>query len=167
MYVSFSFAAVFLGYGIGRAPIISYHYGADNKAELKNLFRKDCVIIVCASVILFFASELLALPLARLFGGYDENLFEMIRRAFVLYSATYLLMGVNISGSSFFTALNNGLVSALISFLRTFLFQMAAILLLPLFLGLDGIWLSGVVSEIASVIVTLVCVVSLKKRYGY
>ena len=167
MYVSFIFAAVFLGYGIGRAPIVSYHYGAENKTELKNLFKKDCVVIFLASVILFFSSELLALPLAKLFGGYDEMLFEMIRRAFALYSFTYLLMGVNISGSSFFTALNNGFVSALISFLRTFLFQMTAVLLLPLILGLDGIWLSGVVSEIASVIVTLVCVIALKKRYGY
>ena len=167
MYVSFIFAAVFLGYGIGRAPIVSYHYGAENKTELKNLFKKDCVVIFLASVILFFSSELLALPLAKLFGGYDEKLFEMIRRAFALYSFTYLLMGVNISGSSFFTALNNGFVSALISFLRTFLFQMTAVLLLPLILGLDGIWLSGVVSEIASVIVTLVCVIALKKRYGY
>lgn len=167
MYVSFIFAAVFLGYGIGRAPIVSYHYGAENKTELKNLFKKDCVVIFLASVILFFSSELLALPLAKLFGGYDEKLFEMIRRAFALYSFTYLLMGVNISGSSFFTALNNGFVSALISFLRTFLFQMAAVLILPLILGLDGIWLSGVVSEIASVIVTLVCVFSLKRRYGY
>ena len=167
MYVSFIFAAVFLGYGIGRAPIVSYHYGAGNTAELKNLFKKDCVIVGVSSVFLAVLSELLALPLAKLFGSYDGSLFAMIRRAFMLYSATYLLMGVNLCGSSFFTALNNGLVSALISFLRTLVFQVAAVLILPKILGLDGIWLSGIASEIGAVLVTLLCVAGFRKKYGY
>ena len=150
MYVSFIFAAVFLGYGIGRSPIVSYHYGAENTAELKNLFRKDCAIIGSASVFLAILSEMLSKPLAALFGGYDENLFLMIRRAFALYSPAFLIMGANLAGSSFFTALNNGFVSALISFLRTLLFQIAAVLVLPQIFGLDGIWLSGIVSELCA-----------------
>lgn len=167
MYVGFIFAAVFLGYGIGRAPIVSYHYGSENTDELKNLFKKDCMSVAVASFSLFVISELLALPLAMLFGGYDEKLFEMIRRAFMIYSFAYLLMGANICGSSFFTALNNGIISALISFLRTLIFQVAAVLILPKLFGLDGIWLSEIVAEIASFIVVVICVISMRKKYGY
>lgn len=163
MYVSFIFAAVFLGYGIGRSPIVSYHYGAGNTAELKNLFRKDCAIIGSASVFLAILSEMLSKPLAALFGGYDENLFLMIRRAFALYSPAFLIMGANLAGSSFFTALNNGFVSALISFLRTLLFQIAAVLVLPRIFGLDGIWLSGIVSELCAFCVVAVCFCVLQK----
>ena len=167
MYVSFIFAAVFLGYGIGRSPIVSYHYGAGNTAELKNLFRKDCAIIGSASVFLAILSEMLSKPLAALFGGYDENLFLMIRRAFALYSPAFLIMGANLAGSSFFTALNNGFVSALISFLRTLLFQIAAVLVLPRIFGLDGIWLSGIVSELCAFCVVAVCFCVCRKKYGY
>ena len=167
MYVSFIFAAVFLGYGIGRSPIVSYHYGAGNTAELKNLFRKDCAIIGSASVFLAILSEMLSKPLAALFGGYDENLFLMIRRAFALYSPAFLIMGANLAGSSFFTALNNGFVSALISFLRTLLFQIVAVLVLPRIFGLDGIWLSGIVSELCAFCVVAVCFFVCRKKYGY
>lgn len=167
MYVSFIFLALFLGYGIGSAPIVSYHYGAAHTAELKNLFRKDCVIVSLCGVALFALSEGLASPLAQLFAGYDAALLAMTRRAFRLYSFAYLVVGFGIIGSSFFTALNNGLVSALISFLRTLVFEIAAVLVLPLIFGLDGIWLSGVAAEICSFIVTVVCVVACRKRYGY
>ncbi|MBQ9237728.1 MAG: MATE family efflux transporter [Treponema sp.] len=167
MYVSFIFAAVFLGYGIGSAPIVSYHYGAQNTAELRGLFKKDLVIVSAFSVVLAAAAWLLATPLAKLFAHYDAELFAMIRRAFTLYSFTYLLMGFNIIGSSFFTALNDGLVSALISFLRTLVFQVAAVLILPRFLQVDGIWLSGGAAEIASCVVVFACVVACRKKYGY
>ncbi len=167
MYVSFIFAAVFLGYGIGRAPIVSFHHGARNTDELKNLFKKDCTIVAISSVTLVIFSEILSLPLAKVFGGYDPALFSMIRRAFMLYSFTYLFMGSNLCGSSFFTALNNGFVSALISFLRTFVFQIAAVLILPKILQLDGIWLSGIASETCAFFVVIFCVIFFKKRYGY
>jgi len=167
MYVSYIFSTFFTGYSFGRAPIISYHYGARNTSELKNLFRMDCVIVAVAGVVLTASSEVLALPLAKIFGGYDSNLFEMIRHGIVIYSFAYLLMGANYAGSSFFTALNNGLVSALISFLRTFVFEIIAVLALPIFFGLDGIWSSCAVAEIASFAVTATCVVAFRKKYGY
>lgn len=167
MYVSFIFVALFLGYGIGSAPIVSYHYGAQNTAELQNLFRKDCTVIALSGAALFAFSELLAYPLAHLFTGYDSALFAMTRRAFLLYSFSYLFAGFNIIGSSFFTALNNGFVSALISFLRTLVFQIAAVLVLPLMFGLDGIWLSGCTTEVLSLLVTISCVLICRKRYAY
>jgi Na+-driven multidrug efflux pump len=167
MYVSYIFSTFFMGYSFGRAPIISYHYGARNTSELKNLFRMDCVIVAVAGVVLTVSSEVLALPLAKIFGGYDPNLFEMIRHGIVIYSFAYLLMGANYAGSSFFTALNNGLVSAIISFLRTFVFEIIAVLALPIFFGLDGIWSSCAVAEIASFAVTAICIVAFRKKYDY
>ena len=167
MYVSYIFVSLFLGYGIGSAPIISYHYGAENTSELKNLFKKDIAIISISGIAIFVLSEVLTIPLAKIFASYDETLFQMIKRAFRLYSFAYLLCGFNIIGSSFFTALNNGIVSAVISFLRTLVFEVAAIFILPIFLKLDGIWLSGVAAEIFSFTVTLICILALRKKYGY
>ena len=167
MYVSFIFIALFFGYGIGSAPIVRYHFGAENTAELKNLFKKNCVFVAVAGVLLFALSEVLAVPLARLFASYDAALFEMTLRAFRLYSFAYILVGFNIIGSSFFTALNDGFVSALISFLRTLVFQIVAVYTMPLFFSLDGIWLSGFATEAASFLVTASCVVLCWKKYGY
>ncbi|MDD7417128.1 MAG: MATE family efflux transporter [Spirochaetales bacterium] len=167
MYVSYIFVSLFLGYGIGSAPIISYHYGAENTSELKNLFKKDIAIISISGIAIFVLSEVLTIPLAKIFASYDETLFQMIKRAFRLYSFAYLLCGFNIIGSSFFTALNNGIVSAVISFLRTLVFEVAAIFILPIFLKLDGIWLSGVAAEVFSFTVTLICILALRKKYGY
>ncbi|MCR5028624.1 MAG: MATE family efflux transporter [Fibrobacter sp.] len=167
MYTSYIFITFFMGYAFGRAPIVSYHYGAGNTDELKNLFKKDCTIIGIGSVLLTVASELMALPLAKIFGGYDPELFAMIKRSIAIYSFAYLLMGFNMAGSSFFTALNNGPVSAAISFLRTLVFEVIAVLTLPVLLGLDGIWASGIVAEIASFIFTASCIFIFRKRYKY
>ena len=167
MYVSFIFAAVYLGYGMGRAPIISYHYGAGNTAELKNLFRKDFIIILLTNISLFILSELLAYPLAKLFGSYDKELFAMIRNAFVLFSPAYLFLGANTTASSFFTALNNGFVSALISFMRTLVFQSATVLILPHFFGLRGIWLAECSAEICTLVLVAICLFKYRKKYSY
>ena len=171
MYVSFIFVAAFLGYSIGTALLVSYHYGAGNREELKNLFRKSLVIIGLLSVVLTALGEGLAGPLARLFVGYDDALCGMTVRAFILYSFSYLLAGMNIYGSSFFTALNDGLVSATISFARTFAFQVAAVLLLPSLMPegmrLDGIWLSVTAAELASLCVTIGFLVCKRRRYRY
>jgi len=167
MYVSYIFSTVYMGYAFGRAPIVSYHYGAGNTDELKNLFRKDLVIVLFAGILLTATSEILAYPLAHIFGSYDPTLFEMIRRGIYIYSFAYLLMGVNYAGSSLFTALNNGVISGLISFLRTFLFSVIAVLTLPILLGIDGIWVSGVAAEIASFAFTACCLILLRKKYGY
>ena len=167
MYVNFIFIGAYMGYSIGTAPIISYHYGAENSKELKNLRKKSLRLILIGSLVLTAIAELLALPLSKIFVGYDTDLLAMTQRAFVLYSLSFLISGFNIFGSSFFTALNNGLVSAIISFLRTLFFQIAAVLILPIFLKLDGIWLAIVVAELVSLVVTAYFFVKMKPKYHY
>ena len=167
MYVNFIFIGVFVGYSVGSAPIISYHYGAQNHDELRNLRVKSLRLLGIASVGMTALAIPLSGPLASIFVSYDADLLEMTRRGFMLYSLSFLVMGVNIFASSFFTALNNGLVSALISFLRTLLFQVAAILLLPLVLGLDGVWLAIVAAELMGLIVSIFFLARMKRTYHY
>ena len=167
MYIGFVFIAVFIGYSIGVAPIVGYHFGAENHTELKSLLRKSMIILCVFSVLMTVSAELLATPLSMIFVGYDEALLELTVRGFMLYSICFLVVGFNIFGSSFFTALNDGLVSAIISFLRTLLFQIGAVLLLPLILELDGVWLAVVAAELAALVVTVFCFVRLKGKYHY
>jgi len=167
MYVNFIFVGVFLGYSLGVAPVISFHYGAMNHDELKSLRRKSLVIITVGALLLTAAAEAAATPLARVFVGYDAGLMAMTRRGFSIYSLSFVIMGFNMFASSFFTALNDGLISALISFSRALLFQVIAILLLPLFWGLDGVWLAIVAAELASLVVTMVCLITKQKEYHY
>lgn len=167
MYVNFIFMAMFLGYAMGSAPIVSYHYGAGNHPELKNIFRKSLVVLGVASIFLVALSELGAKPLVSIFANGDAELLTMTTRGFRLYALSFLVMGFNVWGSSFFTALNNGVVSAIISFLRTFAFQIAAVMLLPLFFGIDGVWLSIVAAELLSLIATAGFLIWGRKRYRY
>ena len=167
MYVSMIFQAIFIGYSVGTAPIVSYHYGAQNREELKSLLRKAIFIVAIAALCMFAAGELLAAPLSRLFVAYDEELLQMTTHAFAIFSFLFLFSGFAINGSSFFTALNDGLTSALISFLRTLVFQVAAVLLFPLLWGLDGIWFSIVAAEIMAVLATIFFLLKKQKKYGY
>ena len=167
MYVSMIFQAIFIGYSVGTAPIVSYHYGAQNRKELKSLLRKAIFIVAIAALCMFAAGELLAAPLSRLFVAYDEELLQMTTHAFAIFSFSFLFSGFAINGSSFFTALNDGLTSALISFLRTLVFQVAAVLLFPLLWGLDGIWFSIVAAEIMAVLATIFFLLKKQKKYGY
>lgn len=167
MYVSFIFIAIFIGYSIGSAPVVGYHYGAGNHAELKGLFRKSLCLISLSNVLLTVIAIATAQPLARIFVGYDAELTALTRRGLCLYSLSFLITGINIFGSAFFTALGNGVVSALISFLRTLLFQIAAVLILPLILGLDGIWLAIVAAELFSLIITVSFFIRHGKHYHY
>ena len=167
MYVSFIFAAIFIGYSIGSAPIIGYHYGAGNHTELKGLFRKSLFLITLWNVILTALAILTAQPLAKIFVGYDIGLTGLTTRALALYSLSFLFMGHNIFGSAFFTALGNGVVSAAISFLRTLLFQVAAVLILPRLLGIDGIWLAIVVAELLALVITIYFFIKKKDNYHY
>lgn len=167
MYVNLVFLAAFIGYSIGTAPVISYHYGAENHTELKSLLKKSYVIIAVFSASMFLAAKLLSRPLSNLFTGYDDGLYNLTIRAFSIFAFSFLFAGIAIFGSSFFTALNNGLVSALISFLRTLVFQMAAIILLPLIFDVDGIWISIVVAELMAFIVTFIFIFAKKKQYNY
>lgn len=167
MYVSFVFVAIFIGYAIGSAPIVSYHYGAKNYDELKNLFRKGVTVNAFFGVIMLILGEITAVPLGKLFVGYDPALLEMTCRCFYIGSICYLFAGTNIFASSFFTALNNGIVSAVISFMRTLVFQTSTVLLLPLIFKLDGVWMSITAADILAFCVTLFFLVKLRKKYHY
>ena len=167
MYVGFVFAAVFIGYSQGTAPIVSYHFGADNKDELKNLLRKSAGIIAVAGVAMLTSSELLAEPLAKIFVGYDAGLLALTTHGMKLYCISFILSGFNIFGSAFFTALNNGKVSALISFMRTLVFETSTVMLLPIVWGIDGVWSAIIVAEACALVLTTFFLVYLRKPYGY
>lgn len=167
MYVNMIFIAVFIGYSIGTAPIIGYHFGALNNGELKSLLRKSLVIISGFSVCMLGLAIVLAAPLSGIFVGYDSALLDMTVRGFRIFSLSFLFAGFAIFGSGFFTALNDGLTSALISFLRTLVFQILAVMLLPLVWELDGIWISVVVAEAMAVATGAVCLVVKRKKYKY
>ncbi|MDE6900562.1 MAG: MATE family efflux transporter, partial [Oscillospiraceae bacterium] len=167
MYVSFIFAAIFIGYAIGSAPVISFHYGAEHKDELRSLLHKSTVLNGLAGAAMAALAIAASAPLSRIFVGYDQELCALTVRGFRLYAISYLLCGFNIFGSSFFTALNNGLASAVISFLRTLIFQCASVLILPVFLKIDGVWLAISVAEIAALAVTVILLGKNRKIYGY
>jgi len=167
MYVQFIFVAIFIGYSIGCAPVVSFHFGAQNHSELKSLLRKSTLLMASGGVLLTIAARLLAAPLARLFVGYDAGLFELTSHAFRLFSWSFLLAGFNIFASGFFTALNNGAISAAISFLRTLVFQTASVLILPLLLGVDGIWWAITVAEMFAFLISLMFLYLKRNKYHY
>ena len=167
MYVNFIFVSMFIGYSVGTAPIVGYHFGALNHSELKNLLKRSAIIIGIFSVCMFALAQVLASPLSSLFVGYDEALMAMTLRGFRIASFSFLFAGIAIYGSAFFTALNDGLTSALISFLRTLVFQIAAVLLLPLIFDIDGIWVSVAAAEVVAAVVTLAFIFGKRKKYNY
>lgn len=166
-YLMWIFASLFMGFGIGSAPLISYQFGAENTKELSNLFKKCFSIIAVLGVVLTVLAFLIARPIAMLFVGYDEGVTELTTHALSIYSWVFLLCGFSLFGSAFFTALNNGVVSAVISFLRTLVFEVGAILILPTFFGEMGIWSAILVAEVMSFIITASFVIALRKTYGY
>lgn len=167
MYVSLVFSGAFIGYSIGTAPIVSYHFGAKNSGELHGLLGKSLKLIGGFALCMVALAEVLALPLAKIFVGYDASLLELTVSGFRIYGVSFLFMGYAIYGSGFFTALNDGLTSALISFLRTLVFQVAAVLVLPLFFDITGVWLSVIVAELMAVVLSGVFLVVKQKKYGY
>lgn len=167
MYVNLIFLSIFIGYSIGTAPLIGFNHGAQNHKELKNVTGKSIVILTTSSVAMVIFALLMAKPLASVFVSYDPDLMEMTIRGFAIYSLSFLFCGFNIFGSSMFTALNNGLISALISFVRTLLFQVAAVMLLPLIWKLDGIWFSIAAAELAALVLTAILFITFRKRYHY
>lgn len=167
MYASFIFAAVFIGYSIGTAPIIGYNYGAQNHAELKNIKKKSLTITALFGFIMTFISIVLASPLSTIFVSYDKELLSMTTNAMRIYSISFIFMGVNIFTSSFFTALNDGLTSAIVSFARTLVFQTSAVLLLPLAFGLNGVWSAIIVAEALSLVLGLIFLITKRKKYNY
>ena len=167
MYVNFVFISAFIGYSVGVAPVISFHYGAKNHRELKSLLKKSVVIIGTLSMGMFALSEAVAYPFSYMFVGYDKALLEMTLRGFFIFSFSFLFSGFAILGSGFFTALNDGLTSAFISFFRTLIFQLIAVLVFPIFWEIDGLWASNVVAEFMAVILTVFFIVLKRKKYKY
>lgn len=167
MYVNMIFIAAFIGYSIGTAPVISYHFGAANKPELQSILKKSVIIISTVSVSMLALAFLLAAPLSSLFVGYDRELYSLTLHGFKIFSFSFLFAGFAIFGSGFFTALNDGVTSAIISFLRTLVFQILAVILLPLIFDVDGIWYSIIVAELMAVAVTVIFVFAKRKKYGY
>lgn len=165
-YVMMIFASFFMGYCVGSAPILAYNYGAQNRDELKNVFKKSMILMAVIGVIMTGLSESLAYPIIKLF-GFDEELTAMTVRGFRIYAVSFSVAGFSMFASSLFTALNNGLVSGIISFLRTLLFQVAAVLIIPIFLGLDGVWSATCFAEILSLTVAAFCIAFFRKKYGY
>ena len=167
MYVSMIFCALFIGYSMGTAPVVGYHEGAKNHDELRSLLKRSVVIIGSLAVSMLLAGELLAVPLTKLFVGYDQELMELTVSGFRIFAVSFLFMGYAIYGSCFFTALNDGLTSAIISFLRTLVFQIVAVLLLPIIFGINGIWYSIIVAEYMAMALTVVFVLAKRKKYHY
>lgn len=167
MYVAFIFIAMFLGFSVGTAPIIGYHYGAKNTDELGSLLKKGATVMLIGGFTMSLVSILLARPLSTIFAGYDPVLLEMTVNGLKIHSTCLVFAGLGIFGSSYFTALNNGLISAIISFTRTLVFQIGALLLLPIFLELNGVWLATPVSEVLSLILTVILFIANRKRYKY
>ena len=167
MYVSVVFVAIFIGFSSGISPVISYNYGAENDKELRSLTKKLTLLIVITSILMLIFSLSMASPLSRLFVGYDKELYDMTVRGFYIYSFSFIFAGISIFASSFFTALNNGFVSAVISFLRTFVLQFIFVIILPPFLGIDGIWLSIVIAEMISFFISIFYLITKKRVYHY
>lgn len=166
MYMSTVFMGIFYGFSMGVAPVIGYHYGAKNSDELKGLLRRGLLITAVTGLVLFALSEALAVPFASVFSNTDR-VKELTQYGILLYSVSYLLMGINVFGSAFFTALGAGGASALISFLRTFLFQCGSVLLLSFLCGITGVWLAIVLAEGLSLVVTVLLFKGMRKKYGY
>ena len=167
MYVQFIFLSIYIGYSIGCAPVVSYHFGAQNHGELKNLLGKSVLLMGCTGVVLTALAMALADPLSRLFVGYDAGLFALTSHAFRLFAWSFLLAGFNIYASGFFTALNNGGISAAISFLRTLVFQSASVLILPIFLDVDGIWWAITVAEVFAFLISVTFLLAKRGKYHY
>ena len=167
MYVEFAFIAVFIGYSIGTAPIVSYHYGSENHNEVKNMLQKSFKIMSILGITMMVLAQILASPLAKVFVGYDKQLFDMTVHGFRLFSFYFILAGINIYASSFFIALNNGMISAIISFSRTLGFETLAVIILPIFLQLDGVWLAITVAEICAFVISISFLIAKKEKYHY
>lgn len=167
MYAGFIFVAIYIGYSMGSAPIVSYHYGAKNSSELKNMYKKGLFLMIVGGIILVALAEIFVRPIVSIFVSYDLELLEVTIHGCRITLLSFLFAGINIWGSGFFTSLNNGLISAIISFLRTLVFQVVTILVFPVIFGLNGIWYAMVSADILSCLVTVVFLVANKKRYNY
>jgi len=165
-YIGMIFFSIFMGYAVGSAPLMGFNYGAQNRPEMKNLYKKSLIIMAITGAAMLTLSESLAGPFMSIF-GYERELYEMSVHGFRIYSIVFVFVGFNIYGSALFTSLNNGLISALISFLRTIVFQVTAVMVLPIFFGLDGVWAAGLCSDLTALVISVAFQIAYRKRYGY
>lgn len=166
-YTAMIFGAIFMGYALGSSPLMSYQFGAQNHQEMRSILLKSLGVIGVGSVVMFLAAQWLAAPLSAIFVSYDPELLDFTVQAYKLYALAFLIMGLPIYLSALFTALNNGVVSAIIAFMRTLVFECGAVILLPMIWGINGIWLSVSVGELAAAILAVGFLVALRKRYGF
>lgn len=167
MYTQMIFFAIYFGFSIGTSPAVSYHYGAGNHGEMRNLLGKSMRLMLGVGILMMLIAQLCAPALSRIFVGYDGELLAMTKHAFMIFACAYPLSGMNIYASSFFTALNNGVVSAAISFLRTLVFQTSAVLILPMLFGIDGIWWAVVIAEVMAFVISAAFLIGMRGRYRY
>ena len=167
MYVNFVFLSAFIGFSVGIAPVVSFHFGAKNHSELKSLLKKSMVVISIFAVSMFILAEVLASPLSHTFVGYDADLTKLTLKGFLIFSFSFLFAGYAIFSSAFFTALNDGLTSAIISFLRSMVFQIISVIVLPVFWGINGIWISVIVAEFMAVLLSVMFLIIKKNKYNY
>ena len=166
-YIGFIFIAVFIGYAVGVSPIVGYHYGAENKEELKNILNKSSMIMGVLGILMTLIAVVFAEPFAKIFTDGDKELLMLTVRGMRLYSLCFLICGFNIFVSSFFTALSNGAISLFLSFFRTFVFPVVAVFILPLLWQVDGIWLSIAAADLLGLLLSFACLLWKRKRYGY
>ncbi len=166
MYIAMIFFAMFMGYAVGSAPLMGYNYGAQNRREMRNLYKKSLIIMAATGLLMFGLSEALAGPFIKIF-GYEKSIYEMALRGFRIYAFIFIIVGFNIYGSALFTSLNNGLISALMSFLRTIVFQISAVMILPIFMGLDGVWTASLFADGVALIISAAFQFAYRKKYGY
>ena len=167
MYVSFIFNGVYIGYSMGLTQVVGYHYGSNNKDELKNLLKKSFVLILIAALVLTSLAQLFSETLAQIFVSYDIDLLNLTTNAIRIFSLSYIISGFNVFASAFFTGLNNGVVSGVISFLRTFVFQIIMIFILPLLFNVNGLWMAVIFAEVLALCVSFMCFVKNKTKYEY
>ena len=167
MYVLFIFAAIYIGYSMGCSPIIGYHYGAKNNSELRNILHKSFKLLLATGLVMLIVGEFFARPLSALFVGYDASLLNMTVHSMRITTICFIILGINVFTSSFFTALSNGCISAIISFLRTFGFKLSFVIFLPMLMGIEGIWWSNPLSEIAACTLSLIFLAAMRKKYDY
>ncbi|MBE6045790.1 MAG: MATE family efflux transporter [Clostridiales bacterium] len=166
-YCTFIFFAVFAGYNMGVQPLFSYNFGADNRVEMKNLFKKSMILMEGGGLMMFAILVIFARPLVSIFIGYDAGLVDMSVHGMRIYALIFITCGINIFVTGMFTALNNGVVSAFIATVRVVICEIGSVMILPIFFGLNGVWFSASVAEVGSIIPVIIFVVTLRKRYGY
>ena len=167
MNVGFLFGSVFLGFAVGSAPLFTYKYEREDHDELHSLFIKSTISVVLMGFLLYGVACMIEGPFAAEFFGGDELLITMTEEAFALHSLSYMVMGLAVFASAFFTAIHDSRVSFLISFLRTLLFEVLAILLLPMLFDLNGVWAASLTSEVLTLLVTVGLLISKKEKYQY